>query len=170
MDQVKTGNFLSCLRKEKGLTQEQLGEILGISNKTISRWETGSYMPPVEMLQELSRFYNVSINEILSGERLTNDTYMKKAEENIAEALEASSFTLKEKTVYFKNKWRKEHIGVMILSVAAWAGIIFILKWQHVDAFVMGGLAGFLAATIYGILNNRMMIYVEKNIYGDRKQ
>ena len=70
MDTVKIGKFLAGLRHERELTQEQLAERLGTSNKTISRWENGNYMPPVEMLAELSEFYGVSINEILSGRRL----------------------------------------------------------------------------------------------------
>ena len=54
MDMVKIGRFLSELRKNHNFTQAELGEKLGVTNKTISRWETGTYMPPVEMLEELS--------------------------------------------------------------------------------------------------------------------
>ncbi|MDE5729583.1 MAG: helix-turn-helix transcriptional regulator, partial [Clostridia bacterium] len=57
MDMIKIGKFLCELRKEQNLTQEQLGEELGVSNKTISRWEPGTYLPPVEMLQLLSDKY-----------------------------------------------------------------------------------------------------------------
>ena len=53
MDMVKMGSFLAELRKEHSLTQAELGDKLGVTNKTISRWETGNYMPPVEMLEEL---------------------------------------------------------------------------------------------------------------------
>lgn len=67
MDMAKMGTFLADLRKEQKLTQAELGEKLGVTNKTISRWETGSYMPPVEMLEELSRMYDLTINELLSG-------------------------------------------------------------------------------------------------------
>ena len=95
MDTIKIGKFLCELRKERNLAQEQLGEELGVSNKTVSRWETGTYLPPVEMLQLLSDKYNVSINEILSGERLADgEPYKAKAEENIKTALNKSVFTL----------------------------------------------------------------------------
>ncbi len=70
MKQEKVGKFLSELRHEKGLTQEAFGKQIGVTNKTISRWETGKYMPDIEMLLILSEFYGVSITEILSGERL----------------------------------------------------------------------------------------------------
>ena len=76
MDMQKIGAFLAELRKEKNLTQDELGEQIGVTNKTVSRWENGNYLPPVEMLQILSKFYNVSINEILNGERI--NTFRKK--------------------------------------------------------------------------------------------
>ena len=50
MDLMKTGKFIADLRKEKGLTQEQLGEKIGVTNKTVSRWETGVYLPPVDVM------------------------------------------------------------------------------------------------------------------------
>ena len=102
MDMQKIGSFLGQLRKEQGMTQEQLGEKLSVTNKTISRWETGTYMPPVEMLQMLSEMYGITINEILSGERLGEKEYRQKAEENIKVTLSASAFTWKEKSMASK--------------------------------------------------------------------
>ncbi len=171
MDMVKTGAFLAELRKEQQLTQYDLGEKLGVSNKTVSRWETGTYMPPVDMLQALSELYGVSINEILSGERLSPESYQAKAEENIKAALNASSFTLNERISYYKKKWKKDHLAEIILAPILWIAVILILKWQGVSAAVGGGIAGMLAILLYGILNNRMMIYVEQRAYisgGDR--
>lgn len=69
MDQIKIGLFLKKLRKEKNLTQETLAEKFNISNRTISRWETGSNMPDISLLIELSEFYGVSILEIINGEK-----------------------------------------------------------------------------------------------------
>ncbi len=69
MDPVKIGKFLQQLRKEKGLTQEQLSEQLSVTRRTVSRWETGSNMPDLDILIELSDFYEVDLREILSGER-----------------------------------------------------------------------------------------------------
>lgn len=69
MDQVKIGVFLKELRKEKDLTQEDLAERLNVSNRTVSRWETGSNMPDIGMLAEIADFYGVSIPEIINGER-----------------------------------------------------------------------------------------------------
>lgn len=83
MDMQKTGMFLSQLRKEKNLTQDQLGEQIGVTNKTVSRWENGNYLPPVEILQILSKLYAVSINELISGERLNDENYKQNAEDYI---------------------------------------------------------------------------------------
>ena len=83
----KTGAFLKQLRKENNMTQEQLGERIGVTNKTVSRWETGNYMPPVECLELLSDIYQISINEILAGERLADEKIKEIADENIASVL-----------------------------------------------------------------------------------
>lgn len=69
MDQSKIGVFLKELRKEKGLTQEQLAEKLNVSGRTVSRWETGRNMPDIGLLIEIADFYDVSIPEIVNGER-----------------------------------------------------------------------------------------------------
>ena len=86
MNQKKTGEFLKHMRKEKGLTQEQLAERFYVSSRTVSRWETGSNMPDVNMLIELADFYDVDIREIIDGERKgenmdkeTKDTLQKVA-------------------------------------------------------------------------------------------
>lgn len=87
MNQQKTGEFLKHLRKDKGLTQEQMAERFYVSSRTVSRWETGSNMPDVDMLVELADFYDVDIREIIDGERKnenmdneTKDTLKKVAE------------------------------------------------------------------------------------------
>lgn len=69
MDTKKIGGFLRVLRKEKGLTQEQLAEILFVSGRTVSRWETGTNMPELSILMQMAEFYHVEIKEILDGER-----------------------------------------------------------------------------------------------------
>ena len=73
MDQKKTGQFLKTLRKEKNITQEVLAEALNVSSRTVSRWETGSNMPDISLLVGLSEFYQVSIPEIIDGERKSEE-------------------------------------------------------------------------------------------------
>ena len=78
MDQVKIGRFIAQLRRERHLTQEALGEKLGVTNKTISRWENGNYMPDIEMLQLLGKEFSASINELLRGRGLLMKIFAKK--------------------------------------------------------------------------------------------
>lgn len=87
MNQQKTGEFLKGLRKQKGLTQEQLAERFYVTSRTVSRWETGSNLPDIATLIELADFYEVDIREIIDGERKgenmdieTKKTLMKVAE------------------------------------------------------------------------------------------
>lgn len=74
MDQKKIGSFLKQLRNEKNITQEQLSEILYVSSRTISRWETGSNMPDLSILIQIADYYDVEVNEILDGERKSEKT------------------------------------------------------------------------------------------------
>ena len=69
MDQQKIGAFLKTLRKEKGLTQWELAEKMGVSDRTVSRWETGTNMPDFSLLVDIADFYKVDVREILDGER-----------------------------------------------------------------------------------------------------
>lgn len=164
MDMIKTGRFLAELRKEHSLTQEQLGEQLGVTNKTVSRWETGTYMPPVEMLQLLSVKYGVTINEILSGERLREDNFKEKAEENLRSALEDSSFSRKERIDYFKKKWKKDHAFELTAEMIA-------IITAMICGFVLGKseivYISLTAAFVWCICsNNRMMAYTEGKVFG----
>lgn len=164
MDQIKMGKFIAALRKEKGLTQEKLG----VTNKTVSRWENGNYMPDVEMLSLLSEEFGVSINELISGERLAAEDFKKAADNNLVTALSSSTFTLKEKIAFFKKKWLHEHISTIVLCVIAWIGIIIwtALKLRGSDSYaLLGAVGGMLAILFYLVLYNRMMAYVEKRAY-----
>ena len=73
MDQQKMGAYLKELRKEKGITQEQLADKFYVSRRTVSRWETGSNMPEIEIMIELADYYEVDLKELLRGERKDDD-------------------------------------------------------------------------------------------------
>lgn len=165
MDQIKIGKFIAELRKEKGLTQEKLGEKLGVTNKTVSRWENGNYMPDIEMLSILSEELDVSINELISGERLDAESFKKAADDNLVTALNNSTFTLKEKVAFFKKKWKKEHVWSFILCSALWCGVIVALKLSNAEPSLYGAIGGILFLLLYILQNNRMMAYVENRAY-----
>lgn len=105
MNQVKIGTFLKTLRKENGLTQEQLADKFNVSNRTISRWETGTNMPDIELLIEISNFYAVSITEIIEGKRRSGNMNQEAKETAVAMAK------------YSKNEvknGKKKIIGIMM--------------------------------------------------------
>ena len=87
MDQRKIGIFMAQLRKQKGWTQMQLAELLGVTNKTVSRWETGHYMPDLATLPLLCQLLEISINEFLAGERLQESEFRRQADENVVNIL-----------------------------------------------------------------------------------
>ena len=73
MDQKKIGKFIACLRKEKNMTQEQFAERLGVSNKTVSRWENGANMPDYSLLKDVCNVLGININELMSGEKIEKE-------------------------------------------------------------------------------------------------
>lgn len=87
MDQVKIGSFLKALRNEKGLTQEQLAEMVNVSRRSVSRWETGSNLPDLDVLMELADYYEVELRELLDGERKSEqvDQVLKETTLKVAE-------------------------------------------------------------------------------------
>ncbi len=83
MDQVKIGRFIQAMRKECGYTQSQLSEILGISDKTVSKWECGNGLPEVSLMLPLCNELKISVNELLLGERIPASNYRQEAEKNM---------------------------------------------------------------------------------------
>ena len=90
MDLQKIGTFLKELRKEKELTQEQLAETLNVSRRTVSRWETGSNMPDLDLLVEMADLYQVDLRELLNGER-KNEQMNEEMKETVLQVAEYSN-------------------------------------------------------------------------------
>lgn len=162
MDTIKIGKYLAQLRHNQDLTQEALGEKLGVTNKTVSRWENGNYLPTVDALQQLSDLYGVTINEILSGQKLEEAEYKAAAEENLKETLESSAFELKDRIAFFKRKWRREHLFELVCEILVILAVV-------VTGFVLdNGLqyAALMVGIIFPVVQrNRMMTYVEKRAF-----
>ncbi len=83
MEQIVIGKFIASERKRKGYTQRQLADILEISDKTISKWERGNGFPEVSLLLPLCNELDITVNELLSGERVPKEDYQRRAEENM---------------------------------------------------------------------------------------
>lgn len=83
MDQIKIGKFIAEIRKEKNFTQRQLADILSISDKTVSKWECGKGLPEVSLMIPLCDALQITVNDLLTGERVSEVDYQKRAEENM---------------------------------------------------------------------------------------
>lgn len=119
MEQVKIGKFIQEMRKESQLTQRELAEKLNISDKTISKWETGNGLPEVGLMLPLCELLHISVNELLSGERLDEKRYYNKAEENIMDLLKERAEAKK-----------KIIISIIIALLAGVAGYtLIIISW-----------------------------------------
>ena len=113
MDQKQIGSFLKELRKEKNITQEQLAEQLNVSGRTVSRWETGNNMPDISLLVEISELYDVSISEIINGERKSEN--MNEEVKEVAKSM--SDYALAEKEGILKEIRNLSLIGLLALIV-----------------------------------------------------
>ncbi len=114
MDSKKTGEFISKLRKEKNMTQKELAERINVSDKTISKWETGKGLPDVDSLLALSREFSVSINELLGGERIETLQKAQAVEKDIAEN-------------YIKTNQKKNNLKISVTVLSIILSVLVIL-------------------------------------------
>ena len=112
MNQVKIGEFLRELRKEKGYTQEQLAERFNVSRRSISRWETGSNLPDLDILMEMADYYEVELRELLDGER-KSEKMNKELKETVLKVAEFSS----EDKIKIMRRMNKLFIGGFVAAV-----------------------------------------------------
>ena len=91
MNQDKIGQFISVCRKEQKLTQGELAEKLGVTDKSISNWENGRNMPDLALFKPLCDILNITINDLISGERVGKEKYQDKLEENIINTIDYSN-------------------------------------------------------------------------------
>ncbi len=142
MEQQNVGSFLKTLRREKNLTQEQLAEQLHVSGRTVSRWETGSNMPDISLLVALAEFYEVSIPEIIDGER-KSETMNEEAKET---ALKLSDYA---ETVNRKLKTR-----LLWMTLAALVGMVVfaVLDILGLHTPFYDFVAGVGLGLVYGML------------------
>ena len=115
MNQIKIGMFIAELRKEQGMTQKQLAEHIGVSDKTVSKWECGNGLPEMSSIPVLCEALGINMNELLSGERLAEEVYSVKAEENM--------MTLMKETEVHKKKNKTS----LITFVVCFVGILLTM-------------------------------------------
>ena len=144
MNQQKTGEFLRHLRKDKGMTQEQLAEQFYVSTRTVSRWESGSNMPDLAVLIELADFYDVDIREIIDGERKSDNMDMETKD------------TLKKVAAYAEEE--KEKTKKRVISLGCYSVIAMLLCSLLFGKETKGLLNGIVPANICSIIVNITLV------------
>ena len=127
MDATKCGAFIAKLRSEREMTQKELSEALNVSDKAISRWETGKGYPDVSSLMALSEFFSVSVNELLSGKRIDIEKLPTTADENVLEVIR--------KNERINKKQKKQVTIYTLLLIIAISPVLFILGKSLFETF-----------------------------------
>jgi transcriptional regulator with XRE-family HTH domain len=134
LDQIKIGKFISELRKEKGMTQEQLADKLGVTQKSVSRWETGKNMPDLSLLQVLSAELGITVSELLDGEK--TEKMEKSADEAIIQIID---YSVKAKRKQIFSKRDVDFItGIIVVLVIVLLIVGGFLNAQTVPMVVLG--------------------------------
>ena len=136
MNQVKIGKFIAEMRKEQNLTQKQLADKLGISDRTISKWECGKGMPDVGLMIPLCEEIKINVNELLSGERLSENHYSKRAEENMMRLLEENGNKKKREMMYALTYGLAIVMVAVLLVVSLWTQGFSIIYYIDPPSFI----------------------------------
>ena len=166
MDQEKIGRFIQACRKEAGLTQAVLAERLGITDRAVSKWETGRSLPDSSLMLPLCQELHITVNELLSGERLdAMDTYQKMAEENLLQ-LHALEEEANKKRLSLE--WVIGFLGIVVFfGAGAVACLVEMPGWGRTIIGVCGGIC-FMIAMCYGLRIEQDAGYYECPECGER--
>lgn len=156
MDQIKTGKFIASLRKEKGFTQVSLANRLGISDKTVSKWERGAGLPDVSLMLPLCEILEISVNELLTGEKLTDADYKEKAEVTIMSLVQENK----------ENKKRMlQSVICEIITIIAVCSLVVIASYIEMPVAVRIVLIIFAAITAAAGIGTGATLEVKAGYY-----
>lgn len=155
MNQIKIGEFLKELRKEKGLTQEQLAEKINVSRRTVSRWETGNNLPDLDVLIEMADYYEVDLRELLDGERKSEEMN-KEMEETV---LKVADYSNEEKNRLMKNLHFFSRVGVIAFTI-----FIVLEYFGLADSGITEYIASFCCGMAFA-MSIVAVIYTSRYIY-----
>ena len=143
MDQIKIGKFIASRRKEQGMTQAVLAKKLGISDRAVSKWETGKSMPDSGIMLELCGLLKINVNELLSGEGIMAESYDRRAEENLLEL---------RRQVEEKNRQllRMEYL-ISFPAVVAGMFMCFVASFVEMPVWVRVALIAVALVTIFAV-------------------
>ena len=154
MNQEKIGKFISELRKEKNMTQEQLAEKMGVTAKSISRWENGKTMPDLSMITILAEELNVEVSELLNGRRITKEE-LEKLRDTINNVIEYSNREKKDKTTKLNNYFRTGLLCILIVILDNQFNLLSYIFKDNIPDFIDGALCGLgLLFEFIGFYNN----------------
>lgn len=184
MEQKKIGTFIATCRKERKMTQMQFAEKLGVTNKAVSKWETGKCMPDASLFDDICLLLDISLNELFAGERILSDDIPKKAEENLKNmALEyqsknkktvvckccsilltlvAISINLSVGGIWFEGIPVFSNLLVLVLLMISWS---LFLYWTQEDIFTQKIVA--IISTIFLLLSIVGFVLAFWDIRGD---
>lgn len=158
MDTKKIGEFLKCLRKAKGLTQQAVADELYVNSKTISKWENGDSIPDISIISKVAKFYDVTVDEILKGQR--NDDYLSKNEEDDVKTERLIANVIRRKyNIYF-------YISLGVLMVFFLISLIVYGCGEIIIAMVLH-LIG-LALSLLTIILGNQICYHEVDDYDEK--
>ncbi len=143
MDQQKIGLFLKSLRKEKGLTQEEFAEIVNVSNRTVSRWENGNNMPDLDILIEISDFYEIELRELLDGER-KSEKMNKELEETVLKAVDYTSTET--------SKYTQKIHWLLMVGVILWFVSQLISHTELIEIYAVKASSEFMEGAACGLV------------------
>lgn len=157
MNQQKVGQFLRELRSEKNITQSDLAERLGVSNRSVSRWENGTTMPDFDLLMELAEYYQVEVGEILAGERQTNEEKSEELMKRVAE------YTNVEKNFFSKRMCAMFLIAIIGMFVYMGIDLLGLSEIQPYESIVNTVLGFVWGTLITGFLySSRYIVKLKK--------
>ena len=157
MNQEKIGKFIAKLRKEKNMTQQELSNKIGVTDRAVSKWENGRGLPDISLIQPLCVELDISINELLSGERLKKEEYQEKLEENILN------------TISYSSKINKTHKKFKIIVAVIFVLLITISTMFFIDVRRMNKNKPVLFST-WGFYYTPALNIEEKEIYSAIKK
>lgn len=158
MDQIKIGKFIAERRRKTGLTQMQLGEMLGITDRAVSKWENGRSLPDSSIMLELCRILEITVNDLLCGEVITVDNYKEKLEKNMLEMVKQKEENDK--------KLLSVEILIGILSMIILLGFTFAASFFQMEdwlriVLIVGGFIPCLVGIGFAISIEQMAGYYE---------
>ena len=142
MDQVKIGKFIAECRKKENLTQMQLAEKLNITDRAVSKWETGKSLPDSSIMLQLCSVLKITVNDLLSGEVITMDNYNKEMENKILEMIKQKEESDKRLLML---EWVIGILSCIILFVPIFIGALLPLEeWKQLAIIFSGFIPGFV--------------------------